>query len=633
MGRSRVLYVGGMGRSGSTLLERSLSQLPNVCGVGESVYMWERGLVNNERCGCGQQFSECQFWNQVGIEGFGGWDQVDAQRVAALRSQVDDVKFVPKMLVGRTGADFDHAAREYVSYYERLYQGVRRVSGCDVVVDSSKITSLVYLLARYADVDVSMAHIVRDPRAVAYSWTKLVQRPEVTSRTAYMPRYSPTYMGALYSGHHLLLEALRFREVPSITVRYEDFAESPLPTLRRISDFAGLDWRESAVAGPTPSTLRLDVVHTASGNPSRFRTGDTVIRRDDSWRTQLSRGKAAVVTALTAPLMLSYGYASPRSVNRDRAQAPVLVDEPDNWPAVTVVVPTHNRPEMVRRAIASVVAQDYPGPLETIVVFDKAEPDDSLESVDHLRPVTVVKNDERTPGLAGARNTGILAAKSPWVAFLDDDDHWETNKLTRQVSTVLAQPNAIMCTTAMTIEREGDVIERLAGQTSVRYEELLQSRLAMLHSSSFLLSREALLGPIGLVDETLPRSMAEDWDLLLRAAKVQPIVHVDEPLVRVTWGTTSYFADQWRLRNEARLWMIANHPDIVRDRKGAGLTYGKLAFGTAMLGDRRGSWRWIRQALRANWKEPRTPLAALVASGLVGGDWIVKQLAKRGRGI
>lgn len=312
MSVGRVLYVGGMGRSGSTLLERALSQLPRVCGVGESVYMWQRGLVNDERCGCGVSFSQCDFWTGVGEAAFGGWEHVDPERIAALRLQVDDVKYVPRMLVGRPSKTFAAAAEEYVSYYERLYEGVRKVSGCEVVVDSSKITSLMYLLRRSPRLDVSMVHILRDPRAVAYAWTKIVRRPEVTDHEAYMPRYSPTYMAALYSGHHVLLEALRLRGTATLNVRYEDFAEDPLGTLREIAEFANLEWDPRAVAGSSDHALNLEVVHTASGNPSRFKTGNIEVRRDEKWRREFAPGKAAVVSALTAPLLLAYGYLGSR---------------------------------------------------------------------------------------------------------------------------------------------------------------------------------------------------------------------------------------------------------------------------------------------------------------------------------
>ena len=84
-GRLRVLYLGGLGRSGSTLIERLIGQLPGVCPVGELVHLWQRGITEGERCGCGEPFRECPFWQQVGKAAFGGWDQVDVSRVAALR--------------------------------------------------------------------------------------------------------------------------------------------------------------------------------------------------------------------------------------------------------------------------------------------------------------------------------------------------------------------------------------------------------------------------------------------------------------------------------------------------------------------------------------------------------------------
>ena len=309
----RVLYVGGMGRSGSTLLERSLAQLPGVCGIGESVYMWERGVVEDNLCGCGVPFSRCPFWSAVGDAAFGGWGRLDTAHLARLQQRVDDVKYVPGLVLGTHGRAWHEAAVEYVSHYERLYAAVREVSGCEVVVDSSKITSLAYLLARSPRVDLSMVHILRDPRAVAHSWTKVVRRPEVTGSEAYMPRYSPAYMGYLYSGHNVLLEALRMRGVPVLNLRYEDFADRPLPAVRSVAEFADLAWDRDAVFVDDDRTLRLEVVHTASGNPSRFSTGPVAVRRDDSWVERMPLRQKAVVSALTAPLMAAYRYPATSS--------------------------------------------------------------------------------------------------------------------------------------------------------------------------------------------------------------------------------------------------------------------------------------------------------------------------------
>ena len=89
--------VGGIGRSGSTLIERLIGQLPGVCPVGELVHLWERGITEGERCGCGQPFQQCPFWQQVGKVAFGGWDEVEVSRVTALRAQVDRNRFIPAL--------------------------------------------------------------------------------------------------------------------------------------------------------------------------------------------------------------------------------------------------------------------------------------------------------------------------------------------------------------------------------------------------------------------------------------------------------------------------------------------------------------------------------------------------------
>lgn len=301
------------------------------------------------------------------------------------------------------------------------------------------------------------------------------------------------------------------------------------------------------------------------------------------------------------------------------------------WPAVGVVLATHNRPELMRRALQSILSQDYAGAITVVLVFDRSQPDLSLVSTVADREVRVTTN-ARTAGLAGARNTGILALDTELVAFCDDDDVWLDGKLRRQVTRLQSTPGAEFVTTAMRVDFGDRSTVRLAGRDLVTVEDMARSRMAMLHSSSFVFRRAAMIDGFGLVDETLPRSMAEDWDLLLRAARQADIVHVDEPLVGIQWGASSYFNDAWRDKNEAHSWLLDNHPEIVADRIGAGLQYGKLAFGHAVLGERRDSLRWTWRCARTNPLERRWALALLVQAG-VSGEWIQKELNRRGHGV
>ena len=303
-----------------------------------------------------------------------------------------------------------------------------------------------------------------------------------------------------------------------------------------------------------------------------------------------------------------------------------------NWPSVGVVIPTRNRPQLVGKAIAAVREQRYPGALKIVVVYDQTEPDPLLASTGSV-PIMVL-NNRRTSGLAGARNTGILALDTDYVAFCDDDDQWTPDKLRRQMAALLAEPDAEMATCAIEVEYEGRTTPRLAGRSRVTVDELARSRMAMLHSSSFLIRREALAeSAIGLVAEDAPGSQNEDWDLLLRAARRAPIVHLDEPLVRVLWGRTSHYAYEYATKISSLRWMMQRHPEISGCRPGAARVYGQLACWSAATGNRSQAWQFSKEAVRANWKEPRTAIALAAMTGAVKMENVLSVLHRRGRGI
>jgi glycosyltransferase involved in cell wall biosynthesis len=303
---------------------------------------------------------------------------------------------------------------------------------------------------------------------------------------------------------------------------------------------------------------------------------------------------------------------------------------------VGVVIPTRNRPVLLRKALESVRGQNYPGLVRVIVVHDQTEPD-WLLARDDDRPVLVLAN-WRTPGLAGARNTGILSLDTDLVAFCDDDDLWARDKLHRQVERLAAEPAADMVTCAIEVAYRRTRTPRLAGMDSVPVEQLARSRMAMLHSSTFVLRREALMcepaaGGLGLVAEDAPGSQNEDWDLLLRAARRHPVAHLDEPLVQVLWGGGSHYTYEYGTKINSLRWMMARHPEIASCAPGAARVYGQLACWSAATGNRRDAWRWTKEAVRRNWREPRTAIALAAMSGAVRVETVLDALHKRGHGI
>ena len=300
---------------------------------------------------------------------------------------------------------------------------------------------------------------------------------------------------------------------------------------------------------------------------------------------------------------------------------------------VGVVVPTHDRPELLRSTLRSVLDQDTDADLDIVVVYDRSSPDASLAELGRPGRRVRVLGNTRTPGLAGARNSGILALETEWVAFCDDDDTWAPTRLSAQLARARQHPDSDVLTTSIRIAFEDVEVARLAGMEEVTRADLTRSRMAMLHSSTLLLRRAALMGWLGMVDENIPGSQNEDWDLLLRAAAKAPIQHLDEPLVRVLWGSSSYYARQWETRVESLQWMLQQHPDITDDDRGAARVFGQLAFGSAAVGRRRTAVRWAGRAVRRRWSEPRAVLAVAVACGLLSPDTVMSFLHRRGKGL
>ena len=310
--KCRVVFLGGLGRSGTTLLERVLGELPGVTAGGEFVHLWKRGLLDDELCGCSRRFSQCPFWQGVGRVAFGNWDRVDITRMLELQRRVERTRHIPLLAGPRLRAERAAEVKEYAGQYERVYRAAAAVSGESVVVDSSKHASLAFCLRWLPDLDLRVIHVVRDSRAVAYSWTKEVLRPEAVPSPQHMTRYSPVASALLWDGHNAAFELLAHCGVPVLRVRYEDLTCDPAGTVGRIASFAGVPVPPSLSDRLATGVVDLARSHTVAGNPMRFRTGAVPIRQDDDWKASLSAHDRRTVFGLTAPLLRHYGYLAVR---------------------------------------------------------------------------------------------------------------------------------------------------------------------------------------------------------------------------------------------------------------------------------------------------------------------------------
>lgn len=298
-------------------------------------------------------------------------------------------------------------------------------------------------------------------------------------------------------------------------------------------------------------------------------------------------------------------------------------------PLVSVVIPTHGRPEQLRRAIASVIEQDYRGAIEIVVVHDGESADHSLASDAADRGVRVVANDVHSRGLPGARNAGVDEAKGELVASLDDDDLWLPGKLSKQVDLLIAHPEVLVVGSGVVLRTAGGRETNRIPPAVVTRELLLRSRVPELHSSN-LLMRRSVFSLVGGYHEDVP--IPEDYDWLLRLSEHSRILSVPEPLIWVDRSRPLGSGDRWRYRAIGREKLINLHPELVADRAAAGRMYGRIAFSYAAAHERRNAVRWLRKAARLRQVDRWVVTTILVLAG-VPARWVELTSGRLGKSV
>ena len=301
-------------------------------------------------------------------------------------------------------------------------------------------------------------------------------------------------------------------------------------------------------------------------------------------------------------------------------------------PSVTAVIATRDRPELLRKALHAVFAQDYAGTIDAVVVYDQSPPDPQLAVEFGGHPLTIIENTH-TPGLAGARNSGVEAATGDWIALCDDDDEWMTDKLRAQFELRDGDEGIGVMATGIVVVYEGKEFPRVPTVERLTKQDLLESRVFAAHPSSVVVHRTTMSNDIGLVDEGIPGSYGEDYEWILRAADVTEIAVVTRPLVLVRWHRGSFFADRWRTMDAAIDYMLDREPGFYDHPDGLAYMYGRQAFALAAAGDGADARRKAFKAIRTNWKERRAYLALAVSFHLVSADRLMGWAHSRGRGI
>ena len=150
-------------------------------------------------------------------------------------------------------------------------------------------------------------HLIRDSRAVAYSWQRKKRNPAVQQKEAYMERLNIIRSSILWSFDNFFVNLLRKKASNYVAIRYEDLARNPKDMLIWLLKRIEL-CPTSFSFFINDHTVYLHTGHTVGGNPMRFKQGIIEIQLDEEWKQKMPVYKRLAVTAFTWPLLLRYGY-------------------------------------------------------------------------------------------------------------------------------------------------------------------------------------------------------------------------------------------------------------------------------------------------------------------------------------
>ena len=191
---------------------------------------------------------------------------------------------------------------------------------------------------------------------------------------------------------------------------------------------------------------------------------------------------------------------------------------------ITVVIPVYNRPELVKRAILSVMEQSLKA--DEIIVIDDGSTDDTCEVLKDFDAIKVIT--QKNGGVSKARNRGIKEAKHAWIAFLDSDDVWHKDKLKIQSAFHKQNPHILFSHTQEAWIRDDKVIKQKKQHQKPKgfcfNENLNFCKIA----PSTVMMHKSIFEKVGYFDESL--EVCEDYDLWLRVLKTYEVGLVDEVL-------------------------------------------------------------------------------------------------------
>jgi Sulfotransferase family len=298
-----VLYIGGSGRSGSTLVQSILGNLPQFQSVGEVQQIWKYLTWKNVNCSCGVLIPDCPFWSPV-LSRLNLSESQSASLSEATK-QLDRTRYL--LWLTSLYRDSNASFLGLCESTEALYQSIAQSSPEKVIIDSSKTPSHLFLLSKIYSIRLMVLHLVRDARAVAYSWDRRMKRKTgLVGEEAYMDRRPMIRTIFRWNVENWYTDHWSRDQIPNVLMRYEDFINSPYGEL--MNALAGLGFKNIDLDLIERQEFEFQSNHGIGGNPGRFEKSSLRIEDRGEWRTKMPMSTQVILGILAAPLMARYGY-------------------------------------------------------------------------------------------------------------------------------------------------------------------------------------------------------------------------------------------------------------------------------------------------------------------------------------
>ena len=313
--KKKIIYIMGHARSGSTILNIVLGNLPGVFAAGEVSNFTVSDMDAEEYCSCKAKVADCDFWSEVRKSVLQEYEAEPSDFISVTSEVQNWRNSIP---IGST--DSKALARQrYSALASWHYRAIFKRSQSEWLVDASKCPLRVHCLINADEFDFYVIHVVRDPRAVCHSLNKGWKKNAEAG--IQMDQKPASYLRGIKQLYLNLMLVRRVRKVVSaerfLQVRNEDLVFRTERTINELQAFLGIDCGKLLSDMENKVPLRQE--HNVAGNRLRMQQ-NIVLKYDSSWVKKIRKFHYWTASVLLWPMLFVFGYKLNPQKNMDQSE-------------------------------------------------------------------------------------------------------------------------------------------------------------------------------------------------------------------------------------------------------------------------------------------------------------------------